>query len=433
MADKRQIEVAIVGGGITGVILAIGLLHRNVRSTIYERARAFSEMGAGIGFTENAEKAMKALDPRMHQCFREVATRNNDDWFRYVDGFGTDRHGRSIDGTEEVVCNMYLGERGFEACRRSDFLKLILELLPEGCLKYGKNLLSVRDDPKAEKVLMIFEDGSEEVGDIVIGCDGINSRMRSIMFGPDAPQPGYTHKYAYRGLISTDEVRQLLGDDKASGRFIHMGAGAHVLSCPVAGGKMVNVAAFVTDANPWAGEDGKLTAAGTKAEAVEAFSAFGPSVRGLISLLPEKLDKWAIFDMHDHPLPTFVCGRLCLAGDAAHAAAPHHGAGAGYGVEDCLVLAALLARVGHRPVPMSLETIVPGVLAIYNEIRYDRCQALVQSSRTVAEMYEWQHVDTRRDTQRFNDDFHARCHRIWDYDVDDMVRRSLEALEKMWA
>ena len=91
------------------------------------------------------------------------------------------------------------------------------------------------------------------------------------MFGPTASQPTYTGKYAFRGLISVDEVRDLLGDEKAVGRFIHMGADAHVLSCPVAGGRMVNVAAFVTDRNPWKGEDGKMIAGGTKAEAVEAF------------------------------------------------------------------------------------------------------------------------------------------------------------------
>lgn len=250
------------------------------------------------------------------------------------------------------------------------------------------------------------------------------------MFGPTASQPTYTGKYAFRGLISVDEVRDLLGDEKAVGRFIHMGADAHVLSCPVAGGRMVNVAAFVTDRNPWKGEDGKMIAGGTKAEAVEAFAAFGPSARGLISLLPDKLEKWATFDMYDDPLANFSRGRLCLAGDAAHASAPHHGAGAGYGVEDALALAELLAAAAsHRLSAKPTRTTIPEVLAVYNEMRYDRCQALVESSRTVGEMYEWQHDATRQDTERFNREFYDRCHRIWDFAVDDMVRNGQEALE----
>lgn len=272
---------------------------------------------------------------------------------------------------------------------------------------------------------------------VVIGCDGINSKMRSLIFGLECARPTYTHKFAYRGLIPSEEVRRLLGQDKASGRYIHMGNGAHVLSCPVAGGKMVNVAAFVTDHHPWndAGghrRDEKLWVRndGTRSEAVDAFAAaeVGATARGLLSLLPEKLDRWAIFDMYDHPLPRFVRGRLSLAGDAAHAAAPHHGAGAGYGIEDALVLAELLAAVNSRTFPRPLEEVISDLLDVYNEVRYDRCQALVESSRTVGEMYEWQYAPTGRDAEAFNREFRARCHRIWDYDVKEMMQSGVEVL-----
>jgi salicylate hydroxylase len=262
----------------------------------------------------------------------------------------------------------------------------------------------------------------------VIGCDGLNSKTRSLMFGAHAPRPTYTHKFAYRGLVATTEVRALLGNDKATGRYMHMGAGAHILSCPVAGGRMVNVAAFVTDTNPWGGKDGRLVGSGSKSGAIQDFADFGPSARGLISLLPEKLDKWAIFDMFDDPLPTFVQGRLCLAGDAAHASAPHHGAGAGYGVEDSLALAELLTAIDGRRLSTPVKTVIPKILAVYNEMRYSRCQALVESSRTVGEMYEWQHEPTRTDAEAFARELYLRCHRIWDYDVDKMVHRGLEAI-----
>lgn len=265
----------------------------------------------------------------------------------------------------------------------------------------------------------------------MIGCDGINSKMRSIMFGPNCCQPAYTHKFAYRGLIPSDKVRLVLGNDKATGRFIHMSKDAHVLSCPVAGGQMVNIAAFVTDPGPWAGgQDDKWVREGTKSEAMAAFAAAGPTARGLISLLPEKLDRWGIFDMFDDPLPTFVRGRLCLAGDAAHAAAPHHGAGAGYGVEDALALAELLTAVASMKVCRPLGEIIPKVLDVYNKVRYDRCQALVESSRTVGEMYELQHAVNRESPEAFAQDFETRCHRIWDYDLGGMVRSGLEMLSK---
>lgn len=155
MPDKSSLDVAIVGGGITGMTLALGLLRRNLHPTIYERARGFQEIGAGIGFTANAERALKELDPRTHDHFRAVATRNQDDWFRYVDG-----------ATEQLVCKMYLGERGFEACRRSDFQKGLVDLLPSGCVRFGKNLVEVRDDENGGKVELRFEDGSIERADV---------------------------------------------------------------------------------------------------------------------------------------------------------------------------------------------------------------------------------------------------------------------------
>lgn len=60
---------------------------------VYERARDFHEIGAGIGFTPNAEWAMKVVDPRIHAAFKRVATPNASDWFQWVDAFnetGTD-------------------------------------------------------------------------------------------------------------------------------------------------------------------------------------------------------------------------------------------------------------------------------------------------------------------------------------------------------
>lgn len=49
LAAGKQFEIAIIGGGITGITLAIALCKRNIRCTIYEQASAFGEIGAGVG------------------------------------------------------------------------------------------------------------------------------------------------------------------------------------------------------------------------------------------------------------------------------------------------------------------------------------------------------------------------------------------------
>ncbi len=244
------------------------------------------------------------------------------------------------------------------------------------------------------------------------------------MFGEEHPasHPSYTHKFAFRGLIPMDSARAALGDDKASTRFMHLGPDAHALTFPVAMGTFMNVVAFVTDAEDWDAEGGRFTAPATRADAVKAFARFGPAVRAIMGLLPDQLDKWAIFDTRDHPVPTYAQGRLGLAGDAAHAAAPHHGAGAGHGVEDALVLATLMKAVESGSVGGSRAERIRAALLTYNEIRYERTQWLVESSRVVGELFEWQDEHCGRDAEKFGREIDWRSHRIWDFDVDGMVR-----------
>jgi len=165
LADDGHLEVAIIGGGITGLTLALGLLQRGVKFTIYERAQELREIGAGIGFTLNAERAMLALDPRIHESFRKVAVQNDDDWFRYVDGSKNDCGEPECLG-DHLWLKKYLGERGFEGCRRSDFLQELVNLIPADSFKFTKNFVSIGDAGDGHKVRLAFADGTTENADV---------------------------------------------------------------------------------------------------------------------------------------------------------------------------------------------------------------------------------------------------------------------------
>src|SRR4051812_2529286 len=107
-------------------------------------------------------------------------------------------------------------------------------------------------------------------------------------------------------------------------------------------GGALNVLAVVSDPTPWPAEDDRHTAPARKPEVVEAFGGWHPTVQAIVKLLPDELDKWAIFDMFDNPAPFSPRGARAVAGDAAHAAGPHLGAGTAMGIEDALVLSAVL-------------------------------------------------------------------------------------------
>ena len=155
MESEHQLEVAIVGGGIAGLALAIGLQQRNVNFTIYERASSLREIGAGLGFSPNAERAMELLDPRIRQAFKRAATPNEEDYFQWVNGYQTDN----------VIFRLYIGEQAFQGCRRSDFLEELMPLLLPGKIKFSKELQSV-EESTGGRATLIFKDGTSANADV---------------------------------------------------------------------------------------------------------------------------------------------------------------------------------------------------------------------------------------------------------------------------
>lgn len=123
----------------------------------------------------------------------------------------------------------------------------------------------------------------------------------------------------------------VLGEWKAHNFHHHVGPGAHLTHYPVANHAALNVTVFLSDPNPWP-DHTNLVADGTRDEVLEALQGWHPAVTGLVQLLPDKLIKWALFDLGEFPMPKYNVSRICVAGDAAHASSPHHGAGACLGV-----------------------------------------------------------------------------------------------------
>jgi salicylate hydroxylase len=424
------LEIAIIGGGIAGVTAALGIFSKSVSVKVYERASGFREIGAGIGLSPNAERAMILLDPRIHAVFKSLATRNSEDWFQYVDGFNKSPNGDD----EEELFKVYLGERGFEGCRRTNFLNELAKMIPKGCVEFNKHLVDI-SEPREEngKVALYFADGFKSRADLVLGCDGIRSCVRRCILGVDHPatRPSYTHKFAFRGIVPMEKAIGAIGDKKSLTRYMHLGPGCHVLTFPVAMCTMLNVVAFVTDIGDWPNHE-KLTLPATKQEVLQYFTNFGPIVTAIMNMLDDNLDKWGIFDLYENPVPTYVSqgGRVCLVGDAAHGAAPHHGAGAGFAIEDVLALSvALEEAVGKLRTAHDLITRDQAIgiaLSSYESVRYERTQWLIESSRFMGELFEWQITNCNRDPIKCHSETERRSHKIWDYDLDNMVKEVRE-------
>ena len=269
---------------------------------------------------------------------------------------------------------------------------------------------------------------------LVIGCDGIKSRVRQLLLGENSPASyaHYSHKFAYRALVPMDKAVEVLGHYRAHNQHMHMGPGAHLLTFPVAEYTLMNVVAFVTDPEDWSAA-AKMTATATKDQVIQAFSDWGPAVRAITNLLPDELDKWGIFDTYDHPASTYAVGRVCIVGDAAHASSPHHGGGAGIGVEDALALVSLFEKVNVTLKSRSTSKVkaIEVAFAAYDPVRRERTQWFVDSSRRACEIYEWNDPRAGNDPEKCYQEVRWRSHRLWHFDLEYMMGEVGEKYESL--
>lgn len=230
----------------------------------------------------------------------------------------------------------------------------------------------------------------------------------------------YSHKYSFRSLVPMDKASAKLGHKMVSTRYMYNGPGGHIITYPVANDTFLNVLAVVSDPNEWVSLDGRHTGRAMKHEAMRPFEDWEPSVRDIVELLPSKMDKWAIFDMFENPVSRYHDGgKVCLAGDAAHAVGPHLGAGAGFGIEDACLLAELLKAVQDKQVPF--ERSLKAAFAVFSDVRHERTQWLVRETRNTVDLFQWKDPAVSKDPDIFGKEITWRFHKIWYYDIEKML------------
>ncbi|KAH7240036.1 uncharacterized protein BKA55DRAFT_666006 [Fusarium redolens] len=406
-------RIAIVGGGVVSMILTFGLIQRKIPVRVYEQASGFREIGAGFAFSACARHCMDLLNPSVTEALKRCGAvpisdeNEKDNYLRWIDGYNQHR----LDDLSYQKPLAQIGGGGFRGCRRDQFLQELAKDLPPGVIEFSKRMdtLEHREDGS---ILLTFADGTTAEADAVIGCDGIKSNVRKSILGIEnkASYAQYTHKVAYRGLVPMSAAIEVLGPWLANNFHHHIGPGSHVTHYPVANHQALNVVIFLSDPGPWSG-DSSMVSEGSRDEVEAALHDWHPKVRNLVSLMPTKLSKWGLFDLGDYPVPTYYDRSVCLAGDAAHATSPHHGAGA------CLGL--------RNSVEVAFDT--------FDKMRRRRTQWLVNSSRRVCDLYhqrEWADPERWTKADTCFEEIRDRSYKIWNFDVEGMVQQTLEKYEE---
>ncbi|KAF4983785.1 hypothetical protein FZEAL_869 [Fusarium zealandicum] len=423
---RKPFEVAIIGGGIAGITLAISLLKRSVPCVIYEKAHRFGEVGAGLGISPNAIRAMKSCDPSIHDAFDKVSNGNiweskKDVMFDFLDGMD--------DSTDLEPRFTIKSGVGLQGSHRGHFLNALLDVLPNNVACFNQ-CLDHTEEPQtnhSEKLRMFFRDGTVAEADTIIGYDGVKSRTRELLVGQDDPSAkcSYTHKYAYRGMIPMEQVVQLMGEERALNSSLWMGENMHLTTYPVAHGTICNLVAYRSSTKNWPSET-QLTLPAREEIFLEDFKGFRPLLQKLIKMVRD-LDQWAMFDLGDHPVPAFAKRRVCITGDAAHATTPHQGAGAGFCIEDAAVLASLLADE-----KVKTTSDIQAAFAAFDSSRRERSQWLVQSCRRAGDLYDLQ-TEVGNHFETMAEELRQSMAIIWNYSIEDAIRDAVDDLGKRLA
>lgn len=232
----KPFSLAIVGGGIGGLCLAVALVHHNVRVHVYEAAPAFSEIGAGVGLGPNALRAMALLDPAILAGYERCQTTNfaspeeQGRFFNFRYGMEKpSRDGRMVAG--QLICEVRSGGVT-SSVHRARFLNELVNLMPDGAASFDKRLVGIEDEGE-EGVLLKFADGTLARHDAVVGCDGIKSQVRKLLLGEGdkASEPVFSGHYCYRGLVPADKAIEILGEDLATNSQMCKCRQSFLISC----------------------------------------------------------------------------------------------------------------------------------------------------------------------------------------------------------
>lgn len=345
-------HVLIAGAGIGGLTAALALLQRGFDVDVYEQAPVLMEFGAGVQLAANGSRILIALglEDAMRKVVCEAAGKevriwNSGQTFKLFD--------LGADSVRRFGAPYWFVHRGDLHTILKD---AVLALKPDAIHTSAR---AMGYSEANGRVTLEIEDGRRPQGDILVGADGVHSRLRQQMFDPSDSE--FMGIIAWRGLAKRAELspdlQRMVGTN-------WVGPGGHVITYPIHGGELLNFVGF-GERDDWRLES--WNEKGTKAECAADFVDWNPLIHEIIAKVDQPY-KWALVSRS--PLQTWSKGRATLLGDACHPTLPFLAQGAIMALEDSIVLARALDAYAD----------VEEALQRYQNVRVERATKIVNGS-----------------------------------------------------
>lgn len=348
----------VVGGGIGGLTAAAALARRGVPVRVVEQAPAFAPIGAGITIQANATAVLRALGIELPA--KDVVPIGSVEL--------VDADGRVLTGADP---DAVLADPPSMNIHRSDLHAALIAACGDVPLETDRRV--ARIEPGDDAVTVHFEDGTSEPCELLVGADGIHSRVRESLTGEAAEDTRYSGQTCWRfALEAPDLVPEVTTEHWSPGRRAGM--------VPLSRGRIyVYLVLSAPRGTPEPGSD-------APAVLKRHFGGISPGLDAVLDRLDASVPVNHA-DLCDRPRVDFGRGRVVLLGDAAHPMTPNTGQGAGTAIEDAGALSLLVPRHAE-----ALDGLVPALDAR----RRKRVTSTLRLSWRIGRVAHWRHPLARR-------------------------------------
>lgn len=367
---EKKLRLLVAGGGIGGLVFALAAKKKGFDVVVFEKdlsaIRGEGQYRGPIQIQSNALAALEAIDMEVAEQVMAAGCVTGDRINGLVDGVSGNWYIKFDTFTPAV-------ERGLPVTRvisRMTLQQILAEAVGEELIMNESNVVGFKDD--GNKVTVFLENGQSYEGDLLVGADGIWSKVRKALFGSDAAvYSGYT---CYTGIADF-----VPADIDTIGYRVFLGHKQYFVSSDVGAGKMQW---YAFHKEPPGGIDGSN---GKKQRLLEIFAGWCDNVIDLILATDEE----AILrrDIYDRrPSFSWGRGRVTLLGDSIHAMQPNMGQGGCMAIEDAYQLALELDKAWQKSIETGKPVDVVSALKSYERARIIRVAAIHGMARMAAMM-----------------------------------------------